>query len=77
MDAIDIDRIERAQACLRRTRMECSEAGASSLVNELMHHLEMMLRVTTSVRLMSGELDDTELVLTPLAHALARPSDAH
>jgi hypothetical protein len=74
---VDIDRIERAQACLRRARAGCSEAGASSLADELMHHLEMLLRVITSVRLMSGELDDTELVLTPLARALARPSDAH
>jgi hypothetical protein len=77
MDAVDIDWIERAQVCLLRARAECSEAGVSSLANELMHHLDMMLRVITSVRLMSGELDDTELVLTPRARALSGASDAH
>ena len=49
----------------------------SSLANELMHHLDMMLRVITSVRLMSGELDDMQLVLTPRAQALSRTSNAH
>lgn len=71
MDAVDIDRIERAQVCLMQARAECSEAGVPSLANELMHHLDMLLRVITSVRLMSGELDDAELVLTPRARALA------
>jgi hypothetical protein len=76
MDAVDTDRIERAQICLLRARAECSEAGVSSLANELMHHLDMMLRVITSVRLMSGELDDMQLVLTPRAQALSRTSSA-
>lgn len=77
MDAVDIDRIERAQMCLRLARAECIEVGVSSLANELMHHLDMMLRVITSVRLMSGELDDMQLVLTPRAQALSRTSNAH
>jgi hypothetical protein len=76
MDGVDIDGIERAQLCLLRARAESSEARVSSLANELMYHLDMMLRVITSVRLMSGELDDTQLVLTPRARALSRPSDA-
>jgi hypothetical protein len=77
MDAADIDRIEHAQVCLRRARAECGEAGVSSLVTELMHHLDMMLRVITSIRLMSGELDDTGLALTPQARALSHMSEAH
>lgn len=76
MDAVDIDRIERAQVCLQRARDEASQRGISSLASELMHHLDMMLSVITGVRLMSGELDDAQLVLTPRARALARPSDA-
>jgi hypothetical protein len=76
MDAVDIDRIERAQVCLRRARAESSEAGVSSLARELMHHLDMMLRVITGVRVMSGELDDAELVLTPRERAPSRPADA-
>jgi hypothetical protein len=77
MDAADIDLIERAQVCLLRARTESSEAGVSSLASELMHHLEVVLSVITSIRLMSGELDDTELVLTPRARALSHPSDAY
>ena len=77
MDAADIDRVERAQACLRRAQAECSEVGVLGLADELMHHLDMMLRVITGVRLMSGELDDMGLVLTPRARALSRTSDAH
>jgi hypothetical protein len=77
MDAVDIDRIERAQVCLQRAREECNDAGRSSLANELMYHLDMMLRLITSVRLMSGELDDARLVLTPQAQALSRTSGAH
>jgi hypothetical protein len=77
MDAVDIDRIERAQECLGRVQAQCSEVGVSSLADELIHHLDMMLRVITSVRLMSGELDDVELVLTPRARALSRTSNAH
>lgn len=77
MDAVDVDGIDRAQACLRRARAECIEVGVSSLANELMHHLDMMLRVITSVRVMSGELDDMQLVLTPRAQALSRTSNAH
>jgi hypothetical protein len=76
MDAIDIARIERAQVCLRRARAEYSEADASSLADELIHHLDMMLRLITSVRVMSGELDDMGLTLTPRARALSRTSDA-
>jgi hypothetical protein len=75
MDAVDIDRIERAQVCLRRARAEYGGASVSSLASELMHHLDVMLSVITSIRLMSGELDDVELVLTPRARALSRPSD--
>lgn len=77
MDATDIDRIEHAQACFRRVRAESGNADISRHAGELMHHLEMMLSVITSIRLMSGELDDAELVLTPRARALARPSDGH
>jgi hypothetical protein len=76
MDAADIDRIERAQVCLRQARTEPSETGVSSLAHELMHHLDMMLRVITGVRVMSGELDDVGLVLTARARTLSRPSDA-
>jgi hypothetical protein len=76
MDAVDIDRIERAQVCLERARAERGEAGVSGLADELMRHLDMMLRLITSVRLMSGELDDTGLVLTPRARAMSRTSDA-
>jgi hypothetical protein len=77
MDAVDNDRIERAQVCLRRARAESSEADVPSLVGELTHHLEVVLSVITSIRIMSGELDDAQLVLTPRARALARQTDAH
>jgi hypothetical protein len=77
MDAVDIDRIERAQVCLRRARDESGEGNTSSLASELMHHLDVVLSVVTSIRIMSGELDDAQLVLTPRARALARTSDAH
>jgi hypothetical protein len=70
MDAADIDRIERAQACLRRARVECSQADISSLAGELFHHLDMVLRVVTGIRVMSGELDDVELEVTPQARVL-------
>lgn len=76
MDAVDIDLIDRAQECLGRAQAECSEVGVPSLASELMHHLDMMLRVITSLRLMSGELDDMELVLTPRGQALSRASNA-
>jgi hypothetical protein len=36
-----------------------------SLVGELMHHLDMLLRVVTGIRVMSGELDHVELAVTP------------
>ena len=76
MDAREIARIEDAQACLRRARAEAGHADVSGHAGELMHHLEIVLSVITSIRLMSGELDDAELVLTPRARALARPSEA-
>jgi hypothetical protein len=72
MDAVDIDLIERAQECLGRAQAERSGTSVSSLAGELMHHLDMMLRVITSVRLMAGELDDMELVLTARARTLSR-----
>jgi hypothetical protein len=65
IDAADIDRIECAQACLLRARVESSEASTSSLARELMYHLDMVLRVITGIRVMSGELDDVELAVTP------------
>jgi hypothetical protein len=65
MDAADIDRIEDAQACLRRARAEYIEADLPDLTGELMLHLDMVLRVVTSFRIMSGELDDAPLVVTP------------
>jgi hypothetical protein len=65
MDAADIDRIERAQASLQRARAESSKASTSSLASELMYHLDMVLRVITSIRVMSGELDDAQLAVTP------------
>jgi hypothetical protein len=67
MDTADIDRIESAQECLRRARAECSQADMSSLSRELMLHLDMVLRVVTGIRVMSGELDDVELAVTPRA----------
>jgi hypothetical protein len=70
MDALDIDRIERAQACLLRARAKSSEASTSSLVGELTYHLDMVLRVITSIRIISGELDDAELAVTPQARVL-------
>jgi hypothetical protein len=72
MDAVDIDRIEHAQACLWRARAECSQADMPSLARELMHHLDMVLRVVTGIRVMSGELDDVELAVTPRARVLLR-----
>jgi hypothetical protein len=74
MDAADIEQIDRAQACLLRARVESSEASTSSFTSELMYHLDMTLRVLTSIRIMSGELDDAELVLTSQARALASRS---
>jgi hypothetical protein len=65
MDAVDLDRIDCAQACLWRVRAESSETEIPSLVGELMHHLDMLLRVVTGIRVMSGELDDAELAVTP------------
>lgn len=76
MDDTDIERIELAQDCLHRARAESNEADIATHAGELMHHLDMMLRTVTSIQLMSGELDDAELVLTPRARALARPPDA-
>ena len=75
MDATDIERIGLAQACLRGARAESSQADTARHAGELMHHLDMMLRIVTSIQIMSGELDDAELVLTPRARALARPAD--
>jgi hypothetical protein len=77
IDAVEIDWIERAQLCLQQARTESSQEGISSLARDLTHHLEMMLCVITCMRLMSGELDDAQLVLTPRARALARPAGAH
>jgi hypothetical protein len=68
MDAIDIDRIEHAQACLRRARAKSSEPDVSNHAGELMHHLDMVLRVVTGIRVLSGELDDVQLAVTPPAH---------
>jgi hypothetical protein len=69
MDAADIDRIEHAQACLWRARAE-HQADMPSLAGELIYHLDMVLRVVTGIRVMSGELDDVELAVTPLARVL-------
>ena len=78
MDAADIDRVDRAQVCLLRARAESSEASMSSLTSELMYHLDMVLRVITSIRIMSGELDDVELAVTPRPGVLLpRSSDLH
>jgi hypothetical protein len=71
MDAADIERIVRAQVCLQKARAESCEADTSTVACELMYHLDMVLRVITSIRIVSGELDDVELVLTPRARALA------
>jgi hypothetical protein len=65
MDAADLDRIESAQACLSRARAESSETEIPGLVGELMNHLDMLLRVVTGIRVMSGELDDVKLAVTP------------
>jgi len=73
MDAVEIDRIERAQVCLQQARAKSSSSEMSCLASELMYHLSVMLSVITSMRLMSGELDDAQLVLTPRAKALASP----
>jgi hypothetical protein len=78
MDAADIDRIECAQACLMRARAESSEASTSSLASELTYHLDIVLRVITSIRIMSGELDDIELAVTPRPRVLLQRSpDPH
>jgi hypothetical protein len=78
MDAADIDRIERAQVCLRRARAESSKAGMPGLAGELMHHLDMVLRVVTGIRVMSGELDDVQLAVTPQVPAiLLRSTDSY
>jgi hypothetical protein len=63
MDAADIDRVERAQACLQQARAKSTDADMSSLAGELMHHLDMLLRVVTGIRVMSGELDDVQLAV--------------
>jgi hypothetical protein len=76
MDATDIERIDCAQACLQQARAESSEASTSSLASELMYHLDMMLRVITSIRVMSGELDDVELAVTPRPGVLLPRSQA-
>jgi hypothetical protein len=65
MDAADLDRIECAQACLCRVRAESSGIEIPNLAGELMHHLDMLLRVVTGIRVMSGELDDVEMTVTP------------
>jgi hypothetical protein len=65
IDAADFDRIERAQTCLQRARAGTSEAGDPGLAGELTHHLDMVLRVITGIRVMSGELDDVHLAVTP------------
>jgi hypothetical protein len=64
MDAADLDRIEGAQACLLRVRAESSGTEIPSVAAELMHHLDMLLRVVTGIRVMSGELDDVEMAVT-------------
>lgn len=69
-DAEAIGRIDRAQACLVRARSEPSEASASSMASELTYHLDMVLRVITGIRIMSGELDDAPLAVTPLTRAM-------
>jgi hypothetical protein len=74
MDVADIDRIQRAQVCLLRARVESSKASMSSPASELMYHLDMVLRVITSIRIMSGELDDAELAVTPQARVLSSRS---
>jgi hypothetical protein len=48
MDTADIDLIDDAQACLCRARAGSGETGMSSLASELMHHLDMVLRVQDS-----------------------------
>ncbi len=58
MDTADIDRIEHAQACLWRARAEPNQADLPSLASELIYHLDMVLRIVTGIRVMSGELDD-------------------
>jgi hypothetical protein len=65
IDATDIDRIDRAQACLRRIMGESSKSDIPDVARELMYHLDMALRVVTSIRIMSGELDDVELAVSP------------
>jgi hypothetical protein len=72
MDAADIDRIECAQACLQRARTESSDANSSGVAGELTYHLDMVLRVITGMRVMSGELDDVRLAVTLLPE-----SDSH
>lgn len=74
MDAADIEGIVRAQTCLQWARAESCEGDAPTVASELMYHLDIVLRVITSIRITSGELDDVELVLTPRARALASHS---
>jgi hypothetical protein len=78
MDATDIERVECARVCLQRARAESSEADLSSFASELMHHLDMMLRVITGIRVMSGELDDVQLAVNHQARdMLARSSNSY
>jgi hypothetical protein len=63
VNAADIDRIERAQVCLQRARAESSEVDKVGLAGELTHHLDMVLRVVTGIRVMAGELDDVQLAV--------------
>jgi hypothetical protein len=74
MEAAYIDRIDRAQECLWRARAEYSEADMPGLAGELMHHLDMVLRVVTSIRIISGELDDAPLAVTP--HVRVGPANS-
>jgi hypothetical protein len=46
----------------------------AGITGELMHHLDMVLRVVTSVRIMSGELDDVSLAVSPRARAMSARS---
>lgn len=40
------------------------------MASELTYHLDMVLRVITGIRIMSGELDDAPLAVTPLTRAM-------
>jgi hypothetical protein len=49
-----------------------------SLAGELMRHLDMMLRVITVIRFMSGDLDDAQLAVNHQVRCmLARSSDSY